>query len=153
MVWGQRRFVLDKKKYLYCPKCLEAVERYGRTECPKCFTSLEKIKSSAKMGNTPRQHGGHTYHSNFEARYAQELDLRKSAGEIKDWHRQVKVSLDVNGLHISNYYVDFVVIHNDSSEEYVEVKGFVTEVFRLKRLLFEATFLHDNPGIKYTVVT
>lgn len=93
-------------------------------------------------------YSGVQYHSKGEAGYAAELDLRLKAKDIKAWRRQVKVSLDVNGRHIANYFVDFVVTHLDDTEEYVEYKGFSTEVFRLKRLLFEALY----PDIRYTLL-
>lgn len=96
-------------------------------------------------------YNGRIYHSKKEAGAAQELDLRLKAKDIKAWEPQVKMSLDVNGHHITNYFVDFKITHNDDSIEYLEIKGFVTEIFRFKRLLFEATFLHDNPGVKYTI--
>lgn len=95
---------------------------------------------------------GRQYHSKAEAAYAAELDLRKKAKQILSWEPQVKVSLDVNGYHISNYYVDFLVNYSDGTIEYVEVKGFETEVYRLKKKLFEATFIHEHPGTKYSVI-
>lgn len=118
---------------------------------------LSIIKNDRKQkirvkGFQSQHYGGRTYHSKAEARYAQELDFQVKAGEIQSWEPQVKISLDVNGHHITNYWVDFRVIHNDGSIELVEVKGFVTEMFRLKRILFEATHLHDNPLVKYTIV-
>lgn len=83
---------------------------------------------------------GVLYHSKKEAAYAAELDLRKKAGDILGWERQVKISLDVNGYHICNYYVDFQVTYPDDHIELVEVKGFETEVWRLKWKLFEAIY-------------
>jgi len=86
---------------------------------------------------------GISYHSKFEAGYAQGLDMRKKAGDIKDWERQVKISLDVNGYHIANYYIDFRIHHNDGTKEYVEVKGFPTDTWRLKFKLTEAILSKD----------
>ena len=91
------------------------------------------------------------YHSKKEAAYAHELSLRKSAGDIKDWERQKKICLDVNKHHITNYYVDFEVFHNDGVIEYVEIKGFETPEWRLKWRLFEAIY-GDQPNVKLTVV-
>jgi len=91
------------------------------------------------------------YHSKKEAGYAQELDLRLKAKDIKGWNRQKKISLDVNGYHICNYYVDFEVLHNDGTKEWVEVKGFETEVWRLKWKLCEALF-GDREELTLTVV-
>jgi hypothetical protein len=99
-------------------------------------------------------YGGYQYHSKKEAAYAADLDLRMKAedGDVKDWTRQVKVSLDVNGMHITNYFVDFQVELRDGRTQLVEVKGFDTEVFRLKRLLLEATYLKEHPEVEYLIV-
>lgn len=105
-----------------------------------------------KYGAKSTQYGGVYYHSKFEAAYAKELDWRLKAKDIKSWERQVKISLDVNGKHICNYFIDFKVIHNDDSVEYVEVKGFETDVWRLKWKLFEAIFNEIEPGAVLSIV-
>lgn len=110
-----------------------------------------RVRRGSKFGAKRQLYEGYTYHSKKEAAYAAELDLRKRAGDIKDWKRQVKISLDVNGYHITNYYVDFMIEHNDTSLEYVEVKGFETDVWRLKWALFEALYSH-LPNVALTVV-
>ena len=111
-----------------------------------------QVKKQNKYGNIEREYNGILYVSKKEAAYAQELDLRKKAEDIKDWKRQVKISLDVNGYHICNYYVDFEIEHNDESKELVEIKGFETEIFRLKRKLLEAVFLTEHLDYSYTVI-
>lgn len=105
-----------------------------------------------KYGNKTSIYDGYGYDSKFEASYAMELDALKKKGKIKDWRRQVKQDLRVNGEHITNYFVDFEVTHNDGSIELTEIKGFETETWRLKRKLLEATILKKNPDIKYTVI-
>lgn len=105
----------------------------------------------SKYGAKKTDYNGIQYHSKKEAGYAAELDLRIKANDIKSWTRQECIRLDVNGFHICNYYIDFVVTHNDGSLEYVEVKGFETEVWRLKWKLFES--LYSNlPNTTLTVV-
>ena len=104
-----------------------------------------------KYGNKSQTYEGITYASKKEAGFAQELVFRVRSGDVKSWSRQKKISLDVNGYHICNYYIDFVIEHNDGTLEYVEVKGFETEVWRLKWKIFEATYSH-LPNIKLTVV-
>lgn len=87
--------------------------------------------------------------SKFEAGLAQSLELRKKAKDIKDYQEQVVISLDVNGYHICNYKIDFVIQHNDGTTEYLEAKGFSTDVWKMKWKLFEA--LYDKPGNILTV--
>lgn len=92
------------------------------------------------------------YDSKKESAYAQELELRKRAKDIKDYKGQVKIELfGENGTRVCNYFVDFEVTHNDGSTEYVEVKGFETAIWRLKWRLFEDKFGKDH-NIKLTIV-
>jgi len=109
------------------------------------------LKSKNKFGAHRQEFQGNRYHSGREAQEASFLDLKRRSGEIKGWDRQVKISLDVNGRHIANYYVDFVVHHNDGTTEYREVKGFATDVFLLKWRLFEALY-EGRPGVRLTIV-
>lgn len=111
---------------------------------------MHRVRTGNKYHAESSTHNGIPYHSKKEAAYASELDLRKKACDIKEWDRQIKISLDVNGFHICNYYVDFKILHNDGSLEYVEVKGFETDTWRLKWKLFEA--LYSNDKDKLTIV-
>lgn len=109
-------------------------------------------RSKRKYHNQSAVYNDVRYDSKKEARYAEDLDWRVKGKDIKGWERQKRISLDVNGKHIANYYIDFVVHHNDGSREYVEVKGFATEVWRLKWKLFEALIDEIDPGMDITVV-
>lgn len=112
-------------------------------------------KSGNKYHAKSTQYQGITYHSKLEAAYAEELSLREMAKDIKSWERQVKLDLKVNGMHITNYYIDFVINHNDGSREYVECKGLEMEVWKLKWRILEATFedeLKVHPDDCLTVI-
>lgn len=89
--------------------------------------------------NTKKQGG---YDSKFEAGYAQELELRLKAGDIKSFETHVRTPLVVNGYTVCDYYVDFVIYHNDETTEYVETKGYPTNEFKIKWKLFCA--LHED---------
>lgn len=95
------------------------------------------------------EYKGSIYDSKFEANYAAELDLLLKAGEIIKWERQVKIPLIVNGYIICNYYIDFVV-YRDGETEYVECKGYPTEVWKLKWKIFES--LYTKPENKLTII-
>jgi len=101
-----------------------------------------------KYHNAKTELRGVTYDSKKEAKYAEELYLRVCANDIYSWRRQVPLRLNVQGHHICKAVVDFVIMHNDGSIEYVEVKGYETAVYKLKRKLIAALY----PDIKYTVV-
>ena len=97
-------------------------------------------KSGNKYHAQSSIYNGISYHSKFEAAYAQSLDISQKAGIIKSWERQVKLDLRVNDYHITNYYIDFIIHHNDESREFVELKGFSTPLWEMKWRVFEATF-------------
>lgn len=105
-----------------------------------------------KYNNHTCQYGGSIYDSIKEADYAQELDFRLKAKDIKSWRRQIPIDLVVNGYKICTYKVDFEITHNNKSKELVEIKGFETPEFRLKKKLIEATFLHENPEYSYSLI-
>lgn len=90
------------------------------------------------------------FDSNFEAGKAQELELLKKAGEIKDFETQKVLDLIVNGYLVCTYKIDFVIHHNDGVTEYLETKGYATDTWKLKWKLFEALY-SDLPDVKLTV--
>lgn len=94
---------------------------------------------------------GIKYDSKFEAGYGQELELRKKAKDIKDFETHKKMFLTVDDVLIANYYIDFVIYHNDGTTEYVETKGYQTEVWKIKWKIFNALFGRD-PNVKITLV-
>lgn len=58
-----------------------------------------------------------------EARYAQQLELMKRAGEILDWkYEAMKFRL----AHKTFYTPDFMIVHMDCIE-FVEIKGFLRD--------------------------
>ena len=105
-----------------------------------------------KYGAKKTVYNGITYHSKFEAEYAQKLDWRLKAGDIGYWKRQIKIPLDVNGEHICNYFIDFSITHNTGYIELVEIKGMETTIWKLKWKLFLATYRKQNPDTSVTLV-
>lgn len=104
-------------------------------------------KWGSKYNSRRTEYHGTSYMSKKEAEYAWELDMRLNGGDIKGYQKQFKLSLDVNGEHICNYYVDFLVENTDGSVDAVEVKGYETDVWKIKWKL--AMALH---GDKYNFV-
>lgn len=97
-------------------------------------------KRKNKYNSRTQLYNGRSYDSVKEANYAQELDWRKKAGEIKEIIPQFKIDIRINEKHWRNYYIDFKLIMEDDTIEYHEVKGFATEVWKMKwdacRILF-----------------
>lgn len=94
----------------------------------------------SKYRNNKQTYGGRTYDSIKEAEYAKNLDWRKKAGEITEIIPQFKIPINVNGVHICNYFIDFKITCSDGHEEYHEVKGFETDVWRMKWRLAKALY-------------
>lgn len=98
-----------------------------------------------------RMIGGKKYDSNFEAGYAQDLELKLKAKEIKGYDAHVKLPLEVNGYIVCDYYIDFVVYHKDGIVEYTECKGWATDVWKLKWKIFCALY-EDKKKTKISLV-
>ena len=90
----------------------------------------------------------HRHDSIAEGRYCDQLELLKKAGDIKDSELQVTFDLKVNGYKICGHRVDFLVTTNYGEKEVHEWKGFSTQIWNLKRKLFEAIY----PDIKYITI-
>ena len=114
----------------------------------RIISKSHKNKYNAKG----RNYKGMWFDSTGEMNYYIELDAKLQAGEIKAIDRQVKLDLTVNGVHICNYYIDFIVTHNDDSREYIEFKGAETYAWRLKWKLLEALMDEIDPGMEMTLV-
>ena len=85
----------------------------------------------------------HIHQSILEADYCNELSLLKKSREIVDYKIQVKMDLTVNGVHITNYYADFLVFKPGKALEIHETKGYLTDTAKIKWALSKAL----NPGI------
>lgn len=116
------------------------------------WRALNAKKQDGKRGNkynaSRASHNGYVYASQMERDYAVNLDLRVRVGELKSWRRQVSVPLVVEGKTVCRYIVDFVEEYPDGSEVWVEVKGFPTDIWKLKAALFRVLY----PERQYRVV-
>lgn len=104
-------------------------------------------RSKNKFGNIRTEYAGRMYDSVKEAEYARMLDIcRRETREkmrVVDWQPQIKFPLEVNGLHIADYILDFKVTYADGRVEYVDVKGgeaTKTAVYKLKKKLMKAIY-------------
>lgn len=108
---------------------------------------VNKTKSS-KFNNVKVEIDGHIFDSKKESEFYGSLKLKKQAGLIKDFNMQIKYDIKVNKIHIAYYFLDFLVVNNDDTFEYIDIKGkdkktnkFIkTSVFALKKRLVEAIY-------------
>lgn len=104
-------------------------------------------KSYNKYSNETTRVDGIKFDSKNEARRYKDLKLLKKAGVIKDLVLQPKFkiidTLRKNGktFQARHYYADFMYYDNEKKKTIVEdVKGKKTDVYKLKRHLFEEKY-------------
>jgi hypothetical protein len=107
----------------------QMVESQGRGAAREIATKQDSKPN--KYHNHPTTVDGIRFDSKKEARFYEQLKIRKALGEVSYWLRQVPVHLPGG----SRYVVDFLVIYTDEqlAPEYIDVKGRETQVFRLKK--------------------
>jgi len=90
-----------------------------------------------KYNAKPAVVDGIKFPSRREAARYSELKLLERAGRIQNLRLQVRYPLTINNQSCGHYVSDFNYVEN--GQEIVEdVKGFVTDVFRLKKKLMRA---------------
>lgn len=98
----------------------------------------------SKYGNHKTVYNGERYDSKREANYAKQLDTLRNAQNdterVVKVERQVKYRIEHKDVHICNYVLDFRVTYADGRIEYVDVKGYLTHEYRLKKKLMLAFY-------------
>ncbi len=106
--------------------------------------ALSGLKKKHKYHAKKTEVDGHNFDSKKEAEYYQELKLRKRAGDIKDFELQPEFVLQdkipEKKLRAIKYRADFKVFHTDGRVEIVDIKGFETAEFKLKKKMFLARY-------------
>lgn len=116
--------------------------------------AIAKQRSKSKYGNKKVELDGHVFDSKAEAKYYQQLKWLQAHGDILFFRLQPRYILqeafekDGKKHRRIDYVADFEVHHKDGTIEVVDVKGFATDVFKIKEKLFHARYPH-----KLSVVT
>jgi len=111
-----------------------------------------KSKSKSKYNNQKTIVDGIKFDSKKEAEYYCQLKLLKQAGKIKDYRLQPRYELqpafEKNGkkYRAITYIADFAIINNDGTTEVVDIKGVETQVFKIKKKLFE--YMYPDLNLK-----
>lgn len=79
---------------------------------------------------------GIKFMSTSEGERYKTLKILAREGYIADLKLQVKYALEINGVHICNYIADFTYLENGKLVV-EDLKGFVTEEFRMKFKLMQ----------------
>lgn len=109
-----------------------------------------------KYGSKKTEIDGYTFDSQAEARYYEQLKWLLEHKEIKSFRLQPRYTLlesfKKNGKTFRKieYIADFEIHHIDGSIEVVDVKGFETPVFSIKRKLFEKAYPYKLSIVTYS---
>ena len=90
----------------------------------------------SKYNAKPIEIDGIRFDSQLEGRYYQTLKLRKLANDLKYFLRQVPIHLPGK----TKLVIDFVVFENDGNVRYIDTKGFMTAMAKLKIRQVEALY-------------
>lgn len=96
----------------------------------------EPVPKRTKYNAVLTEVEGIKFQSKKEARYYMDLKARVHMGEVKYFLRQVPFDL-IGGI---KYRVDFMEVLADGRIVYVDVKGYRTETYRMKRRMVEASY-------------
>ena len=89
-----------------------------------------------KFNAKPTELDGIKFASKKEAKYYQDLKLRQAAGEVLFFLRQVPFHLPGN----IRYVCDFAEFLTDGQVRFVDVKGYKTDMYKLKVKQVKAVF-------------
>lgn len=120
----------------------------------KEYRKLTKRRTKSKYGNKKTKLDGYTFDSKAEALFYSELKIRQKTGEILFFRVQPRYRLldgfekDGKRHRPIDYIADFEIHHKDGSIEVVDVKGFKTEVFKIKEKMFNKKYPHKLSVLK-----
>lgn len=105
-------------------------------------------RTGSKYKNRKVEINGIVFDSIAEGRYYKELLSRQKAKDILFFNIQPKYQImpafekDGKKYQAMHYIADFEVHNNDGTIDVIDVKGFKTDVFRLKERLFHSIYPH-----------
>jgi len=143
-----------------CPECGSKTVLYrgGTLTCTNCAHILSSPKVKKNKYNAVRTvaKDGLKRDSKFEASVADELYLRKQAGDIKDYESQFKVTIPIYShdgeiVHTVSHKIDFRIHKDDGSFTLYEAKGKETPDYIWRRKLLEVVWLPEHPDHEYEV--
>lgn len=124
------------------------IQKMSVAEFNKKYGSFfkEPKKGKNKFNAVKIEIGDKKFDSTSEGNLFYELELQKKQGLIKDIECQAKEELWAYGVHICDYYVDFKIIKNDNTIEFIEHKSpaTATSSWRIKHKMLEAKYKDDK---------
>ena len=148
----RKQYQPDDIKNGQCPVCGSKRLLYqgGKVKCDNCGEVIGKTFS--KYGAKKQEFNGNMYDSKFEAGVAEYYETLLIAKEVKEVQRQVRIPLEAYGVKIFNYIIDFIIIHHDGHKEYVEAKGYETDLWKAKWKMLESKLALEEPLSEMTLL-
>jgi hypothetical protein len=94
----------------------------------------------SKYRNVKTEVNGIKFDSRREADKWRELEILRRSGILISVERQVAFLIIHNGVKICKYVADFVTVNRQGVKVVIDVKGFKTPVYRLKKKLVRAFY-------------
>ena len=123
-----------------------------------CARAWQSVMPPSKFRNKKVELDGHVFDSQAEAKhYLHTLKPRLEAGEISHLEIHPRIRCEINGRKICDYLADFRYLDTSQSgpdgqvgcQVIEDVKGYKTDVYRLKKKLGEALY----PGTKISEIS
>ena len=117
-------------------------------------SEYRNLKTKSKYGNKKVKIDGLTFDSKAEALYYSKLKKMHERGEILFFRTQPRYRLldgfekDGKRHRPIDYIADFEVHHLDGSIEVIDIKGYKTDVFRIKEKMFNKKYPHKLTILK-----
>jgi hypothetical protein len=119
---------------------MAAKKRMNKTELGRVMEEDRRLGEAfakeSKYHAIATEADGIRFQSKKEAKYFRELQARVHLGEVAYFLRQVPFWLK-GGV---TYRVDFMEVLKEGSIRYVDVKGFKTQTYKIKRRIVEASY-------------
>lgn len=119
------------------------------------YRRIKRPKRKTKYGNRKVEVDGHVFDSVAESKYYQQLKWLEANKQILFFRLQPRYRLqdgfekDGKKHRPIDYIADFEIHYLDGAIEVVDVKGTLTDVFRLKQKMFEKKYPHTLKLVKY----
>lgn len=157
-MYKSSRQLPDKGK-LTCPECKSTtfLVNYGKVTCRDCGWSTKGSAGNKYGAKKTIAKDGIKRDSKLETSHADELYLRKYAGEILDYDSQYKVEIPIYNkegrvVHIIKHKIDFRLHLKDGSYQLWESKGIETDDYKWRRKFLELIWLPEHLDHTYLVV-
>lgn len=135
-------------------RCRRRMKRMAQRMTVAEYKRVSKSRKS-KYGNRKVELDGQTFDSLAESRYYKQLKWLEEHKEILFFRLQPRYMLqeafekDGKKHRRIDYIADFEIHHLDGSIEVVDVKGALTDVFRIKEKMFNKKYPHKLTLVKY----